>query len=201
MSNFIEINYEIEAVCDEYGEFPLQCATLLFDLLGFNSDIIIKNKKTIKPEKTNIIQPFKNDNNVYYELPQSPEGDYCLWIKEKLLSNKQIVDILNLQGIYLSYIVPNDFFNWDIFLKKWKEDVGYLLESNQATFICNIIDMDRVLSLNFNTNSYSEEFIWSLIDKWEKMILDVASTSVVKRIEQHGRGKYCNKHLIRLCLF
>lgn len=55
---YFEIDYEIEAVFDEQGDFPLQCAAILFDLLKFNRNIVIKNQYSKKAEKTNVISKY-----------------------------------------------------------------------------------------------------------------------------------------------
>lgn len=200
MNTFVEIDYEIEAACDEYGDFPLYCAILLFDLLNLNENIIIKNQYSIKAEKTNVIQQYNIGQNCYYEWPKSPEGNYCIWIKESYTSNQTLIDILKLQGTYLSYIVPTDSFDWEYFVEKWEEDDGYLLSTGQATFICNVIDMDRTLNLNFNSAVFSKEMILDLITKWEKEIGHIAQFTQIRRMATTMRSKRGNKHLVRLCL-
>lgn len=65
---YYEIDYEIEAVFDEQGDFPLQCAALLFDLLKFDRNVIIKNRYAIKAEKASVISKYiKNGHNCFYE--------------------------------------------------------------------------------------------------------------------------------------
>ena len=79
---YFEIDYEIEAPFDMQGEFPLQCAALLFDLLDFNRNIVIKNQYSIKAEKANVIAKYAvNDQNYFFEWHRHPEGNYCMWIK------------------------------------------------------------------------------------------------------------------------
>lgn len=115
---YYEIDYEIEAVFDEQGDFPLQCAALLFDLLKFDRNVIIKNQYAIKAEKASAISKYiKNGHNCFYEWPESPLGNYCIWIKESFLTNQKLVDLLRLQGTFLSYIVPSDSFDWKEFLE------------------------------------------------------------------------------------
>lgn len=201
MNSFFEIDYEIEAVYDEYGDFPLQCAILLFDLLGIKENIVIKNQHSIKVERTKAIKKYiENKENCFYEWPKSPKGNYCIWIKQSLSTNQKLMSILELQGIYLSYIVPNYTFDWDNFLRRWKEDEKNLLLSGQALFICNVIDEDRTLNINFNTTVFSMERIMSVLTKWEKSIINIAEYTQLKRNTAQMRGKYGNKSLVRLCL-
>ncbi len=195
-----EIDYEIEAVFDEYGDFPLQCAALLFDLLKFNRNIIIKNQYTIKAEKTNVISKYiENDQNYFYEWPKCPKGDYCVWIKDSFSTNQELIDILRLQGIYLSYIVPSASFNWKEFLESWKKDERYLLLSGQSSFICNVIDMDRTLNINFNTTVFSTEEIIRILSEWEKAINHIAKPSRMRRTKTQMRSKQGNIYQVRLC--
>lgn len=197
---YFEIDYEIEAVFDEQGDFPLQCAAILFDLLKFNRNIVIKNQYSIKAEKTNVISKYiENDQNYFYEWPKSPKGNYCVWIKESFLTNHEIIDILRLQGTFLSYIVPSESFDWKEFLENWKEDEKYLLLSGQSSFICNVIDMDRTLNINFNTAVFSTEEIISIISEWQKAINHIAVSSQVRRTETQMRSKHGNKYRVQLC--
>lgn len=198
MNAYIEIDYEIEAVCDTYGEFPLHCAALLFDLLKLKKNIVIKNQYTIKAEKEKIIRQYRdNPQNCYYERPKCPEGDYCVWIKEGFPSNRELIELLNLQGIYLSYIAPTDSFDWEAFLNKWREKEDYLLSLGQASFICNVLDMDRTLNLKFSTAKYPSARIADITAAWEKEIVQVAQASCVQRTLVQMRG---NKQLVRLTL-
>lgn len=200
MNSFFEIDYEIEAVFDEYGDFPLECAILLFDLLSINGNIVIKNRYSIKEEKTEVIKKYtENIENCFYECPKDPEANYCVWIKQNFSTNQQLINILKLQGIYLSYIVPNDSFNWESFLRNWNEDEKSLLLSNQASFVCNVIDMDRTLNVSFNTAVFSMVRITSIITEWERLIMNFAGSAKVKKTVGQMRSKYGNKHVVRLC--
>lgn len=201
MNTFFEIDYEIEASCDEYGNFPLYCATLLFDLLNFNGNIVIKNRYVGKAEKAGVIQQYNNRRNCYYEWHKFPEGNYCIWIKDSYTSNESLIDILKLQGTYLSYIVPTDSFNWEDFLKNWQKNEAYLLLSGQASFICNVIDMDRTLNLNFSVAVFSKEKILDVTTKWEKEICHLARFKQMRRTAATMRSKHGNKHLVRLCFY
>jgi len=199
MNSLYEIDYEIESIYDEYGDFPLHCATLLFDLLNIHSNIIIKNQYSIKTEKTKIISKYlKNEQNYFYEWPKSPEGNYCIWIKQHFSTNQEFIDILNLQGTYLSYIVPNDSFEWGNFQKRWKEDEWYLFLTGQVSFACNIIDMDRTLNIIFDTTVFSIERITSVVADWEKAITCIAKSTQQKKTVTKMRSKYGNKQLVRL---
>lgn len=200
MNSFFEIDYEIEAKCDEYGDFPLQCAALLFDLLDIRENVVIKNQYSIKTEKAKVIEKYiENKENSFYECSLSPEGNYCIWLKQSFSTNQELVNILKLQGIYLSYIVPNDSFDWEDFLKHWKNDEKDLLLSGQAMFICNVIDEDRTLNINFNADYFSTEKITNITAEWEKSIKSIAKYTHVKRNVAQMRSKHGNKHLIRLC--
>ena len=197
---YYEIDYEIEAVFDEQGDFPLQCAALLFDLLKFNRNVIIKNQYAIKAEKASVISKYiKNGHNYFYEWPQSPLGNYCIWIKESFLTNQKLVDLLRLQGTFLSYIVPSDSFDWKEFLENWKEDEKYLLASGQSLFVCNVVDMDRVLNINFNTAVFSAERINCIIHEWQDAINHIADPSQMRRAETQMRSKNGSKSRVRLC--
>jgi len=198
MNAYIEMDYEIEATCDMDGEFPLHCAALLFDLLNLKENIVIKNQYTIKAEKENIIRQYRDHpQNCYYEWPKCPEGDYCVWIKGGFPSNQELIDLLCLQGIYLSYIAPTDAFDWEAFLNKWREKEDYLLLIGQASFICNVIDMDRTLNLKFSTAQYSSARIAEIMTAWEKEIAQIAQAACVQRMTVQRRG---NKQLVRLTL-
>ena len=197
---FFEIDYEFEAAFDEWGDFPLQCAALLFDLLKFNRNIVIRNQYSIKAEKANVLCKYiKNDKNRLYEDPASPEANYCLWIKEPFSTNRELMDIFRLQGTYLSYIVPSNSFDLKEFLEKWKKDEKYLLLSGQASFICNVVDMDRVLNINFNTAVFPKEDIRRILCEWEKAIRHIAEPSQGKRTETQMRSNHGTKYSVRLC--
>ncbi len=198
--HYFEIDYEIEADFDMEGDFSLQCATLLFDLLNINGNVIIKNQYAQKAEKRKTISKYVgNEQNYFYEWPKHPEGNYCIWIKESFSTNQEIIDILKLQGTYLSYIAPTDSFDWEDFLKNWKKDERYLLLSRQASFICNIIDMDRTLNINFNTAIFSTEKIVSIISKWQEAITLITKPSKVSKSETKIRSKHGNKYQVQLC--
>ena len=197
---YSEYDYEFEAAFDEWGDFPLQCAALLFDLLKFNRNIVIRNQYSIKAEKANVLCKYiKNDKNRLYEDPASPEANYCLWIKEPFSTNRELMDIFRLQGTYLSYIVPSNSFDLKEFLEKWKKDEKYLLLSGQASFICNVVDMDRVLNINFNTAVFPKEDIRRILCEWEKTIRHIAEPSQGKRTETQMRSNRGTKYSVRLC--
>lgn len=199
MNPIFEIDYEIASIHDEYGDFPLQCATILFDLLNIKSNIVIKNQYSIKPEKAKVLSQYiSNEHNCFHEWPKSPEGNYCVWIKHNFSTNQQLVDILRLQGTYLSYIAPNDLFAWDDFLKNWSNDERYLILSEQASFVCNVFDMDRTLNINFNTADFSIEEIASVLAEWEGVMSQISKPIQLTRNVSGIRGKYGDKHLVRL---
>lgn len=197
--SYFEIDYEIEAVFDKNGDFPLKCAALLFDLLKFHENIVIKNRYVAKKEAQSVLlKHIQSDQNDFYAWPEFPKGDYCLWIKSGFSSNQELMDILRLQGMYLSYIVPSDSFEWDAFLKNWREDERYLLSAGQAPFVCNVIDMDRKLNINFSTALFSTETIMTILNKWEKSISVIADPLRVKRTEMQMRSKHGNKYSVCL---
>ncbi len=198
---FWETDYEIEAACDKDGDFPIQCACLLFDLLNINENIIIKNRYAAKREKAEVLKKYiDNKEKHFFEWHKHPEANYCLWVREHFYNNKALIDILKLQGIYLSYIVPSDSFNWENFTEKWEENEQNLLLSGQALFICNVLDMDRTLNICFNSAAFPKEKIMSVLSQWEKMIVSLAESTQVKRTTAQLRTKYGNKPFVRLCL-
>lgn len=89
-----------------------------------------------------------------------------MWIKELLDSNLQIMDLLLTQILDLSYIVPKENFDIDQFVKLWKKEEKYLIEENEASFICNITDSDRYLYLYFNLADYNYEEINDILRQW-----------------------------------
>lgn len=196
-----EINYEIEAIFDEYGEFPLHCATLLFDLLNINGNVVIKNQYSIKPEKSKVVTQYIGNQTYFYEWPKRPEGNYCVWLKQSFQTNQEILNILKLQGTYLTYIVPTESFDWENFLENWEKDERYLLFSGQSSFICNVIDMERTLNINFDTTVYSAEKIMDIIREWEKSIFNTSESLRVERTVEEIRGKYGILSQVRLRFF
>lgn len=198
---FWQIDYEIEAKCDMIGDFPVQCAALLFELLSLNSNIIIKKRYTLRNNESEVIRKYiDNDLNRFYRYSKHPDVDYCLWIKQQILTQQELIELLKLQGIYLSCIVPNDTFDWEDFLDKWEKDERYLLLSGQASFICNILDEDRRLNIGFNTVVYSMDKISNVLSAWEKSITHIAEANQAYRTMTQMRSKYGNKPLVQLCL-
>ena len=122
-----------------------------------------------------------------------------MWIKEPFSTNRELMDIFRLQGTYLSYIVPSNSFDLKEFLEKWKKDEKYLLLSGQASFICNVVDMDRVLNINFNTAVFPKEDIRRILCEWEKTIRHIAEPSQGKRTETQMRSNRGTKYSVRLC--
>ena len=169
MGNIIEIEYDIESTFDKDGIFPLVCTNMLFDVLKWNSNVLIKNQCVAKEKKTTVERILKNQKNIFYEHSFFPEGNYCLWIKDCLESG-ELSEVLNLQGIYMCCIQPTKVFDWNIFQNKWKSDEIYLFADNQASFVCKIIDMDRVLNLYFNEDYYSLHFVDNILYLWEVRI-------------------------------
>lgn len=199
MNTIYEIDYEIESIYDLDGDFPLECAAVLFELLNIKTNFIIKNRSAVRKEKDKIISKYINNNqNIFYELEKYPKVNFSLWIKEDNLTNNDIIDILKLQVTDLSFIVPNNLFDWNRFLTNWKKDVDYLVSSDEATFACNIIDMDRTINMIFNTSVYSMETINKILVEWENAMMSMAQSSKVKRTEYIMKEKRKKKPLIQL---
>lgn len=199
MSALYEIDYVLESPRDWVGEFPLQCAALLFDMLGVYSNVVIRNKYAIKKEKAEIISKYvDNTKNLLCECPKCPEGNYAIWLKHGFVTNQEIIDILGLQGTYLSYIVPSDSFNWEKFSANWKDDEHCLILSGEAVFVCNIVDMERTLNINFNTENFPIKRITTIISKWEQKIKQLDGTERLVKTTVQEHSKYGNKQLIRL---
>lgn len=197
----LEFDYVIEASCDWDGDFPLQCATMLFDLLEINDGIVIKNQYAIRQEKAEVLKPYIEDpKNCYYAWPENPEGDYCIWVKQPLDSNATLLPVLKLQGIYLSCIVPTNTFVWEDFCRDRKADERKLILTDQAAFVCNIVDEDRVLNLGFNTALFSEKKIADVLRRWEQMIVHAANGTQVKRDGGERRSEYGSKTLVELSI-
>ena len=192
MGNFFEIEYDIESTFDEYGNFPIACAIMLFDILGWRSNVLIKNQYVAK-EKNFIVQHvLENKRNILYEHSFFPEGNYCLWIKDCLQTN-ELSKVLDLQGIYMCCIQPTEMFNWSNFQTKWKNDEIYLFPDNEASFVCKIIDMDRVLDLYFNEDYYSVNFIDNVLSLWESRIKSTLPLSHMNRqVSKNLKGKNGN---------
>ena len=153
----------------------------------------------MRKEKDKIISKYINNNqNIFYELEKYPKVNFSLWIKEDNLTNNDIIDILKLQVTDLSFIVPNNLFDWNRFLTNWKKDVDYLVSSDEATFACNIIDMDRTINMIFNTSVYSMETINKILVEWENAMMSMAQSSKVKRTEYIMKEKRKKKPLIQL---
>lgn len=199
---FWQVDYEIEARCDWDGDFPLQCAAALFASLNLNSNVILKKRYTLRSKETEVIAKYIEDRqNRFYRHSKRPDANYCLWIKHGVLSQQELLDLLRLQGIHLSYIVPTGAFDWEDFLDKWGKDERYLLLSGQASFICNILDEDRHLNIGFNTVVFSMDKISNVLSAWEESITHIAEAAKVCRTVTQMRSRYGNKQTVRLCLF
>ena len=196
-----QIAYEIEARRDWDGTLPLQCAASLFASLHLNSDLVIKRRYTWRSNESEVIRKYIKDGcDLFYRHPKRTEADLCLWIKQRVLTQRELIDLLGLQGIYLSYIVPTDAFVWEDFLDKWESDAVHLLLSGQASFICDICDEDRRLDITFNTAVFSMEETANALSAWERAIAHIAEAQQVYRTETQMRGKYGNESLVQLSL-
>lgn len=193
----MEYAYEIEAACDFDGDFPLYCAALLLDSLALNSSFIIKKQFTMKAEEQTILKKYISDSrNVFYEHSKSPSRDYCLWVKSRL-SIQDLVELLRLQGIYLSVIAPTASFDWKSFVADWKMDEAQLIANSSASFVCKIIDMDRTLHFIFHSDFFPESTVETILAHWERAVINASKAKQVQRSVIPLRG---NKPLVRLCL-
>ena len=180
MGNIVKINYDIESVFDEFGRFPLECTIMLFDILEWKSNILIKNQYVAK-DKRSVKKIIENEKNIYYEYPSFPEGNYCIWIKDNI-QNDELIEVLSLQGIYMCCIQPTKLFDWNSFQSKNKKDESCLFLDNQASFICEIIDQDRVISLYFNNDYYPIQFIKDILCQWENRMKSALPLSNMNKI-------------------
>lgn len=177
MKNGFEISFYVELEVDEYTLEDEEIASLqfvcyLFDIMNCKSNVIIKN--LFNEENDDIRSMLKkyvnNSHNLLYEslyeCHRKKYFNYALWIKETFASNLKIMDLLLTQILDLSYIVPKENFDIDKFVKLWKKDEKYLIEENEASFMCNITDLDRYLILHFNLVDYNEEKISDILKLW-----------------------------------
>ena len=188
---FFEIEYDIMASCDLDGDFPLECLTFLLDLLGIKNNILIRNRFEHREEQPFVLSQYmKNTSNQYYQWPESPRSDYCLWIKEPYESAMTFLDFLKVTGYSCNCIVPNESFQWEQFVENWTRDPVYLLTENQASFLCNIYDEDKILYLYFSAKDYSEDFVQNILLTWEQEIQRRAQAAHMQRTVTLLRSRY-----------
>lgn len=173
MKKAFEISFYVELEVDDYTledeeTVPLQIICFLFDIMNYKNNIIIKN--LFNEENDDVRAMLKkyvnNSQNLLYESHKKKYFNFALWIKETISSNLQIMDLLLTQILDLSYIVPKENFDIDQFVKLWKKEEKYLIEENEASFICNITDSDRYLYLYFNLADYNYEEINDILRQW-----------------------------------
>ncbi len=174
----IEFCYEIESDFDETGDFPLMCTTLLFDLLGIKSNILFRNQYAQSSDNPVLRRYAKKEENVYIEYSAS---QYLLWIREAFPTNLDMLEILKLQGMQLSCLVPiSESRVPSIELLRTTETRDLFLNGD-FTFACDITDEDRNLTLWFNPEIFKEDDIHSTLFQWEQRIVQYYRPVAMKR--------------------
>ncbi len=174
----IEFCYEIESDFDETGDFPLMCTTLLFDLLGIKSNILFRNQYAQSSDNPVLRRYAKKEENVYIEYSAS---QYLLWIREAFPTNLDMLEILKLQGMQLSCLVPiSESRVPSIELLRTTETRDLFLNGD-FTFACDITDEDRNLTLWFNPEIFKEDDIHSTLFQWEQRIVQYYHPVAMKR--------------------
>ena len=174
----IEFCYEIESDFDETGDFPLMCTTLLFDLLGIKSNILFRNQYAQSSDNPVLRRYAEKEENVYIEYSAS---QYLLWIREAFPTNLDMLEILKLQGMQLSCLVPiSESRVPSIELLRMTETRDLFLNGD-FTFACDITDEDRNLTLWFNPEIFKEDDIHSTLFQWEQRIVQYYHPVVMNR--------------------
>ena len=174
----IEFCYEIESDFDETGDFPLMCTTLLFDLLDIKSNILFRNQYAQSSDNPVLRRYAKKEENVYIEYSAS---QYLLWIREAFPTNLDMLEILKLQGMQLSCLVPiSESRVPSIELLRTTETRDLFLNGD-FTFACDITDEDRNLTLWFNPEIFKEDDIHSTLFQWEQRIVQYYHPVAMKR--------------------
>ena len=174
----IEFCYEIESDFDETGDFPLMCTTLLFDLLGIKSNILFRNQYAQSSDNPVLRRYAEKEENVYIEYSAS---QYLLWIREAFPTNLDMLEILKLQGMQLSCLVPiSESRVPSIELLRTTETRDLFLNGD-FTFACDITDEDRNLTLWFNPEIFKEDDIHSTLSQWEQRIVQYYHPVAMKR--------------------
>ncbi len=186
-NRYIKVTYDIVAYYDMDGDFPLRCAAMLFDLLGFRENVIVRNKYVVRKERDDVIQHYMAEKrNLFFERPGHADSDYCVWIKERLASNLELMELLNLQAIDLHYIVPTASFNEADIEELWTTDIPTLLQTGKASFVCNIVDQDRELELFFDPDVIPESSRTNALTAWEQQIVNYVQPVKLRRKEIGG---------------
>ena len=174
----IEFCYEIESDFDETGDFPLMCTTLLFDLLGIKSNILFRNQYAQSSDNPVLRRYAKKEENVYIEYSAS---QYLLWIREAFPTNLDMLEILKLQGMQLSCLVPISESRVPSIELLQTTETRDLFLNGDFTFACDITDEDRNLTLWFNPEIFKEDDIHSTLFQWEQRIVQYYHPVVMNR--------------------
>lgn len=174
----IEFCYEIESDFDETGDFPLMCTTLLFDLLGIKSNILFRNQYAQSSDNPVLRRYAEKEENVYIEYSAS---QYLLWIREAFPTNLDMLEILKLQGMQLSCLVPISESRVPSIELLQTTETRELFLNGDFTFACDITDEDRNLTLWFNPEIFKEDDIHSTLFQWEQRIVQYYHPVVMNR--------------------
>ena len=174
----IEFCYEIESDFDETGDFPLLCTTLLFDLLGIKSNILFRNQYAQSSDNPVLRRYAEKEENVYIEYSAS---QYLLWIREAFPTNLDMLEILKLQGMQLSCLVPISESRVPSIELLQTTETRDLFLNGDFTFACDITDEDRNLTLWFNPEIFKEDDIHSTLFQWEQRIVQYYHPVVMNR--------------------
>ncbi len=174
----IEFCYEIESDFDETGDFPLMCTTLLFDLLGIKSNILFRNQYAQSSDNPVLRRYAEKEENVYIEYSAS---QYLLWIREAFPTNLDMLEILKLQGMQLSCLVPISESRVPSIELLQTTETRDLFLNGDFTFACDITDEDRNLTLWFNPEIFKEDDIHSTLFQWEQRIVQYYHPVVMNR--------------------
>ena len=174
----IEFCYEIESDFDETGDFPLMCTTLLFDLLDIKSNILFRNQYAQSSDNPVLRRYAKKEENVYIEYSAS---QYLLWIREAFPTNLDMLEILKLQGMQLSCLVPISESRVPSIELLQTTETRDLFLNGDFTFACDITDEDRNLTLWFNPEIFKEDDIHSTLFQWEQRIVQYYHPVAMKR--------------------
>lgn len=174
----IEFCYEIESDFDETGDFPLMCTTLLFDLLSIKSNILFRNQYAQSSDNPVLRRYAEKEENVYIEYSAS---QYLLWIREAFPTNLDMLEILKLQGMQLSCLVPISESRVPSIELLQTTETRDLFLNGDFTFACDITDEDRNLTLWFNPEIFKEDDIHSTLFQWEQRIVQYYHPVVMNR--------------------
>ena len=175
-----EFYYEIESDADT-DAFTLMCVALLLDLLGFKNNVVIRNQYARHDDSNHIINRYaQSKNNVYVKRSSS---EYRLWIRDEFSSNFDLLDLFELQGMQLSYLVPSDKFASSCMDSHWPAETRDLLMTDSFSFACDVMDEDQNLSIAFNSKEYGPHQIRSVLSEWERRMVQYWQPTAFHRKE------------------